>query len=166
MRRECSSKKWRKAVGGRRRARKRRDAGLKLFSFKGYHTSINTHGTTVKPFESGLVSHPVCGMYWSETRLEAPKLVQPPKCTAMRRVSKCLTLRDLAHFDVVIVIDCAQSPFLLHEEPTESLALPPVVVQRMLPQWGHTKEVWEWEKTVLMLPHWLHFTSRKNELGD
>ena len=54
-----------------------------------------------------------------------------------------------------------QSPFLLHDEPTVSFALPPVVVQRIWLQYWHTTDVWEWEKIVLMLWHWLHLTSRK-----
>jgi hypothetical protein len=46
-----------------------------------------------------------------------------------------------------------------------SLALPPVVVQRIWLQNWHWTEVWLWENIVLMLWHWLHFTSRKKELG-
>ena len=58
-----------------------------------------------------------------------------------------------------------QSPFLLHEEPTESLALPPLVVQRICAQCWHWTEVWECEKIVLMFSHWEQRTSRKKELG-
>lgn len=74
-------------------------------------------------------------------------------------------LHLLVHFGRLGFCAGAQSPFLLHEEPTESFAFPPLVVQRMLVQCWHWTEVWEWEKMVLMLWHWLQRTSKKKELG-
>ena len=58
-----------------------------------------------------------------------------------------------------------QSPFLLHEQPTTSLARPPCVVQSTLPQYSHTTAVWECEKTVEISLHCLQITSIKKELG-
>ena len=64
-----------------------------------------------------------------------------------------------------VLANQTQSPFLLHEQPTTSLARPPVVVQRTLLQYSHCTAVCECEKTVEISLHCLQITSMKKELG-
>ena len=58
-----------------------------------------------------------------------------------------------------------QSPFLLYEQPTTSLARPPVVVQIKAPHHSHCTAVYECEKMVEISLHCLQITSIKKELG-
>jgi hypothetical protein len=55
--------------------------------------------------------------------------------------------------------------FLLKEQPSVSLALPPVGWQRTVAHEPQMTTVWAWEKTVVMLKQPGHFTSMKNERG-
>lgn len=58
-----------------------------------------------------------------------------------------------------------QSPFLLKEQPSVSLARPPVGWHNTVWQLPHTTTVCEWLNTVVMLKHPWHLTSMKKELG-
>ena len=49
-----------------------------------------------------------------------------------------------SHYSInAIAEQTLQSPFLLQEQPTTSLARPPVGVQSTLPQYSHATAVWE-----------------------
>lgn len=55
--------------------------------------------------------------------------------------------------------------FLRKEQPSVSLALPPVGWQRTVVQPWQITTVWAWEKTVVMVKQPGHLTSMKNERG-
>ena len=55
--------------------------------------------------------------------------------------------------------------FLLKEQPSVSLALPPVGWQRTVEHPAQIATVWAWEKTVVMVKHPGHLTSMKKDLG-
>lgn len=51
--------------------------------------------------------------------------------------------------------------FLLYEEPSVNLALPPVGVHKTVEQLSQVTAVWAWENTVVMFKHPWHLTSIK-----
>jgi hypothetical protein len=55
--------------------------------------------------------------------------------------------------------------FLRKEQPSVSLALPPVGWQRTVVQPWQMTTVWAWENTVVMVKHPGHLTSMKKERG-
>lgn len=55
--------------------------------------------------------------------------------------------------------------FLRNEQPSVSLALPPVGWQRTVVQPWQMTTVWAWEKTVVMVKQPGHLTSMKKERG-
>jgi hypothetical protein len=67
----------------------------------------------------------------------------------------------------VSVTDRAMSPvyFLRNEQPSVSLALPPVGWQSTVEQPAQITTVWAWEKTVVMVKQPGHLTSMKNDRG-
>ena len=56
--------------------------------------------------------------------------------------------------------------FLLKEQPSVSLAFPPVGWHRTVLQEAQKTTVEAWEKTVVIWKHPGHLTSMKKELGD
>lgn len=74
----------------------------------------------------------------------------------------------LFYFCFFVIIFFFQSKiiyFLLKEQPSVSLALPPVGVQRTLEQEPQVTTVWAWEKTVVIARHPGHLTSMKKDRG-
>lgn len=55
--------------------------------------------------------------------------------------------------------------FLLKEQPSVNLALPPVGVHNTVEQLSQVTAVWACENTVVMFKHPWHFTSMKYDLG-
>src|SRR5665213_508044 len=55
--------------------------------------------------------------------------------------------------------------FLRNEQPSVSLALPPVGWQRTVEQPAQMTTVWAWEKTVVIVKQPGHLTSMKNDRG-
>ena len=72
---------------------------------------------------------------------------------------------QVSQVSIYAIANQTQSPFLLQEQPTTSLARPPVGVQSKAPQYSQWTAVWEWENTVEISPHCLQITSMKKELG-